>query len=289
MNEPPHACLSDEAALSRAYQAMLLARRFEEKAGMLYALGRQAQPCLLGIGMEAAWAAIASVVQHGDRILASPAHHGLRLALGAGPAVLFRELAAGSPEAAPTPDAWAEVQPNTGAAVHAAAQDHAVEEARRHTGTITVAVRPASSIAAYMHSLTGQSGNEAPASQLHIIICPDDVDRGALDECQREHPVRMIDGTDVLAISEVLRQERLDARVAGGSPRPVIVIRTPAFQGHANRGARRNSPGTVPADPLKTTRQYLADRQCVAEADLAALEARIRDAIAEAAHVINGD
>ena len=53
-----------------AYRTMLLIRRFEEKAGQLYALGAVHGLCPLSIGQEASIAGVVMAASPGDQVIA---------------------------------------------------------------------------------------------------------------------------------------------------------------------------------------------------------------------------
>ena len=74
-----------------AYRMMLLIRRFEEKAGQLYALGMIAGSSPLSIGQEALITGLAMAARSGDRFVAAHRTHGLMLALGVSPEAILAE------------------------------------------------------------------------------------------------------------------------------------------------------------------------------------------------------
>jgi pyruvate dehydrogenase E1 component alpha subunit len=75
-----------------AYRSMLLIRRFEEKAGQLYALGAINGVCPLSIGQEAAVTGTLMAARPTDPIVSSLRSHGHMLARGIPPDVIFAEL-----------------------------------------------------------------------------------------------------------------------------------------------------------------------------------------------------
>ena len=68
--------------LAEFYRKMLLIRRFEEKAGQLYGMGKIGGFCHLYIGQEAVVVGITSVRQAGDQTITSYRDHGHMLACG---------------------------------------------------------------------------------------------------------------------------------------------------------------------------------------------------------------
>jgi pyruvate dehydrogenase E1 component alpha subunit len=75
-----------------AYRAMLLIRRFEEKAGQLYGMGFIGGFCHLYIGQEAVVTGIQMALKEGDQIITSYRDHGHMLAAGMDPKGVMAEL-----------------------------------------------------------------------------------------------------------------------------------------------------------------------------------------------------
>jgi pyruvate dehydrogenase E1 component alpha subunit len=71
---------------------MLLIRRFEEKAGQLYGMGKIAGFCHLYIGQEAVVTGFVEASQKNDKMISSYRIHGHMLALGADPNTIMAEL-----------------------------------------------------------------------------------------------------------------------------------------------------------------------------------------------------
>lgn len=76
-----------------AYRTMLLIRRFEEKAGQLYAFGDIGGYCHLSVGQEAVAVALALAAATGDQIVTGHRCHGHLLARGGDPRAIMAELA----------------------------------------------------------------------------------------------------------------------------------------------------------------------------------------------------
>ena len=74
------------------YKKMLLIRRFEEKAGQLYGMGKIGGFCHLYIGQEAVVVGITSVRKPGDQTITSYRDHGHMLATGMNPKGVMAEL-----------------------------------------------------------------------------------------------------------------------------------------------------------------------------------------------------
>lgn len=76
-----------------AYRTMLQIRRFEEKAGQLYAFGDIGGYCHLSVGQEAVAVALALAAATGDQIVTGHRCHGHLLARGGDPRAIMAELA----------------------------------------------------------------------------------------------------------------------------------------------------------------------------------------------------
>src|ERR1700752_1272799 len=75
-----------------AYRAMLLIRRFEEKAGQLYGMGFIGGFCHLYIGQEAVVVGMQMAVERGDQVITAYRDHGHMLATGMEPKGVMAEL-----------------------------------------------------------------------------------------------------------------------------------------------------------------------------------------------------
>jgi pyruvate dehydrogenase E1 component alpha subunit len=91
---PAHAGMVAAAAARElaAYRAMLLIRRFEEKAGQLYGLGAISGFCQLCIGQEAAIVGLHMASKPGDQMITGSRSHGHMLARGLDPKRVMAEL-----------------------------------------------------------------------------------------------------------------------------------------------------------------------------------------------------
>jgi pyruvate dehydrogenase E1 component alpha subunit len=83
---------SRKADLLRAYESMLLIRRFEEKAGQLYGMGLIGGFCHLYIGQEAVVVGVQMALSPGDEVITSYRDHGHMLATGMEPRGVMAEL-----------------------------------------------------------------------------------------------------------------------------------------------------------------------------------------------------
>ncbi|PCJ09360.1 MAG: pyruvate dehydrogenase (acetyl-transferring) E1 component subunit alpha [Rhodobacteraceae bacterium] len=78
--------------LTEHYRAMLMIRRFEEKAGQLYGMGLIGGFCHLYIGQEAVVVGLEAAAEEGDKRLTSYRDHGHMLACGMEPGGVMAEL-----------------------------------------------------------------------------------------------------------------------------------------------------------------------------------------------------
>ena len=78
--------------LKKAYQEMLLIRRFEEKAGQLYGMGLIGGFCHLYIGQEAVAVGVQMALNKDDAVITSYRDHGIMLATGSDPKTVMAEL-----------------------------------------------------------------------------------------------------------------------------------------------------------------------------------------------------
>jgi pyruvate dehydrogenase E1 component alpha subunit len=82
----------DRDELLRAFRAMLLIRRFEERAGQLYGMGLIGGFCHLYIGQEAVVVGMQLAIDDGDQVITSYRDHGHMLATGMDPKGVMAEL-----------------------------------------------------------------------------------------------------------------------------------------------------------------------------------------------------
>src|SRR5437868_3756753 len=83
---------SGKAEMLEYYRAMLLIRRFEEKAGQLYGMGLIGGFCHLYIGQEAVVVGMQATLETKDQVITTYRDHGHMLACGMDPAGVMAEL-----------------------------------------------------------------------------------------------------------------------------------------------------------------------------------------------------
>ncbi|KCZ99159.1 pyruvate dehydrogenase complex, E1 component, pyruvate dehydrogenase subunit alpha [Hyphomonas polymorpha PS728] len=81
-----------KAEMLAFYREMLLIRRFEEKAGQLYGMGKIAGFCHLYIGQEAVVTGMQACLKEGDQVITGYRDHGHMLACGMDPNGVMAEL-----------------------------------------------------------------------------------------------------------------------------------------------------------------------------------------------------
>lgn len=82
----------DPKLMLKAYEEMLLIRRFEEKAGQLYGMGQIGGFCHLYIGQEAVAVGVQLALHKNDAVITSYRDHGQMLVMGSDPKVVMAEL-----------------------------------------------------------------------------------------------------------------------------------------------------------------------------------------------------
>jgi pyruvate dehydrogenase E1 component alpha subunit len=83
---------ADKVEILKYYRDMLLIRRFEEKAGQLYGMGKIAGFCHLYIGQEAVVTGVQACLKDGDQVITGYRDHGHMLACGMDPKGVMAEL-----------------------------------------------------------------------------------------------------------------------------------------------------------------------------------------------------
>lgn len=83
---------ASKAEMLQYYRDMLLIRRFEEKAGQLYGMGKIAGFCHLYIGQEAVVTGMQACLKDGDQVITGYRDHGHMLACGMDPNGVMAEL-----------------------------------------------------------------------------------------------------------------------------------------------------------------------------------------------------
>ena len=87
-----HSKLIPDTRAIELYEKMYLARRFEEKAGQMYGMGKIAGFCHLYIGQEAVIAGIYAAIEKKDQVITSYRDHAHAIFAGTDPKYVMAEL-----------------------------------------------------------------------------------------------------------------------------------------------------------------------------------------------------
>jgi TPP-dependent pyruvate/acetoin dehydrogenase alpha subunit len=98
------------------------------------------------------------------------------------------------------------------------------------------------------------------------------------------YTVRQVDGVDAWGVAEAFNAARAD--VLAGRARPLMMILTPPYVGHARKAGERTVSRRDLPDPLSDCRRGLVASGAMTETALAGMEASVRDEIAEAGRLL---
>ncbi|MEQ1576883.1 MAG: thiamine pyrophosphate-dependent enzyme [Hyphomicrobium sp.] len=266
----------------RAYQIMLLIRRFEEKAGQLYALGKIFSLDPLSIGQEAVAAGLALAAGPLCIMIAGPRPHGLMLASGVPPGPLMAALLSGDPQDRSRLDG--PVLPASGSPALTLSKV-AAACGREHAAVWCVGEGAGAGETDALIKVIAHAASQGPPILFVIENTGFDVpDAGlctakpsALFELCAEAGIKtsQVNGLDVRSVKaaaqEALSHVRHDARVNGGSC-VVLEILTYRYKGHAN------TPGHCVRieRPREETDPVAKARARIAAAGGASTEARLK-------------
>jgi pyruvate dehydrogenase E1 component alpha subunit len=290
----------DELSL---YRAMLLIRRFEEKAGQLFGMGLIGGFCHLYIGQEAVVVGMRLAAGPRDQFITSYRQHGHLLACGADPKAVMAEMTGrrgglsggkgGSMHMfAPEYEFYgghgivaAQVSIGTGLAFANAYRgdgrvcvaffgDGAADQGQI-AESFTMASRWRLPIVYVIEN--NRSHPEAEGSEATILAR-----RGAAFDI----PGEQVDGMCVQSVRDAGERAILRAREGAG---PMILeMRTERYRGHSMADPskyRRKDEGraSLAPDPLERLREKILIAGLAEEADLKAIDARVRSIVGEAA------
>jgi pyruvate dehydrogenase E1 component alpha subunit len=255
------------------FAAMLRLRRFEEKAGMLYALGSLGRPCPLGIGQEGALAALAASLEPGDTLLALDSRPTIELALGSDAAAAFQNLV---PQASQTEPPVALLR-LPGEPPRRLPQIEALALAAHRDGPVIVLASDADKLHACWPQL--------PARVLPILLVTADR-KPAQWPLPQNWRVRECDGANVATLLDAMAGVRSDHR--SGLAELALAIVTPPYAGHARDGGRRAAAKrNDTTDPISLYRLWLVSSKGLSEAEAAGIEHSIREEVAAAGRTIS--
>lgn len=271
----------DASQLIEFYRTMLLLRRFEEKAGVLFALGTLSSPVPRNIGREAVFAAIGALARNGDGNLLvastfpSPA---LCLTLGGPPEHVLRAISdGGSYHNGETNVPSGPYHDNL--FVHDVRQPLPQKVAFLPGDLASTGARPSILLTeAHAGGIAGGSVDRAFANPTVTAVVMPASQCPAPGSVIEDGTVRVVSGGDPLALYCMFSN-----LIAGGPPGSTVWVATPEFRGHQSLPDRARDRDARGADPLNLCRQKLLDLGLQTPDDLKASEDAIRREVVAAA------
>jgi pyruvate dehydrogenase E1 component alpha subunit len=293
--------------LLRLYRAMLLIRRFEERAGQLYGMGLIGGFCHLYIGQEAVVVGMQAALQPGDAVITSYRDHGHMLASGMDPRGVMAELTGRS----------GGYSKGKGGSMHMFSREknfyggHGIVGAQVPIGTgLAFAHRynqkPLISVTylgdgAVNQGQVAESFNMAALWKLPVVYVIENNKYGMGTSVRRAAaggelykrgepygiPGNQVDGMDVLAVKEAGLKAATHARTGEGPY--ILEMMTYRYRGHSMsdpakyRSKEEVSEVRTKHDPIDHARQLLLDGGIADDGALKAIDKEIRDIIADAA------
>jgi pyruvate dehydrogenase E1 component subunit alpha len=283
-----------------AYRTMLTIRRFEEKAGQLYALGAIRGRCPLTIGQEAVITGMIMAAAPGDQVITGARNNGQMLALGIPPERILAELMGRS----------IGLSGGRGGSMHMFATEHGfygahtvpgtspaygagIALANRYKGRTSVCLSFFGDVAA-TKGRVGEAFQIATLWSLPVVFVIDNavppeaappVVQNASERSDRPAPASIprqsVDGIDV-------REARLAGRAAlararaGGGP-TILDMQTFRYRGHDTNRTGTLERRREDTDPVYRARARILHHAVATERDLKGIEREVRDRIAAAA------
>ncbi len=310
--KPPKASTVPVKQLLHDYREMLLIRRFEEKAGQVYGMGKIAGFCHLYIGQEAVVVGIQSALSPQDTVITAYRDHGHMLACGMDPGGVMAELMGRATG----------YSKGKGGSMHMFSREknflggHGIVGANVSLGTgIALAHQykktDAVSVTYYGDGTANQgqvfeSFNMAGLWKLPVLYIIENnqygmgtsVERHAADHHKlydRGHsfgiPGHVVDGMDVLAVREA-GKKALEYIRSGNGPM-ILEMKTYRYRGHSmsDPGQYRSKAEveTVKSesDPIERVRKLLRNRD-VSDDEIKKIDKDIKAIIAQAVEFADG-
>ena len=286
------------------FENMLLQRRFEEKAGQLYGQQKIRGFCHLYIGQEACSSGSVTALEEGDKYITAYRDHGFPLALGTDPNKVMAELfgketgttkgkggsmhifdkergfagghgIVGGQIPLGAGIAFAEKYLETGKVCLCLFGDGAIRQGAFHE-TVNMAVTwklPVIFVVENNGYAMGTSvARSSNVTELYTIGDAYDI------------PSEPVDGMNVEAVHDAV--ERAAARARKGEGPTFLEFRTYRYRGHSMSDPQKyRSKEEVESyklqDPIEYVRGVILDNNLATEDDLAALEAKIKEVVAE--------
>ena len=289
------------------FESMLLIRRFEEKLGLLVAIGVLEAHGNTSVGKEALRVGTASAARPADLIVSSTGCIGPLLAKGVDPKIVFEGLAdAGRRTSAGEVVAFDETAATHFDCIDCASASvgfaHAVSAARKNRAKsdprvclVTIESTDASAV-----GMT-EALREAVEGRLAIVViventesqtAPRDAGSGLalIQAIVKKNAIAFasIDGIEVRNVRAAIL-DALDRARRGGGP-SLVEVRTWAWVGHGATDPRA-TPGVIPrpreeTDPVERARARILSSQISTESKLAALDKKIRERVRAAANAL---
>lgn len=250
---------------------MLRLRRFEEKAGMLYAMGTLATPCPLGVGKEAATAALAAAAAS-NVVLAIDPSPVVDVALGLSPSSAFERLVT----ARSGEDANLALLSEPGRPPVHLDEAAALARARAADTPLLLLASRSDDLARFAEVL--------PSPCLIVLMLPADR-RPSAWETPPAIAVRECDGANLETVQQAIARAGSEAQERHS--RICLSVLTPPYAGHARSAAGRTTSRRDTLDPIALYRQRLLQTGRLTEPAADAMEAVVRDEIAVAARALN--
>jgi len=293
--------------LHKHYRAMLLIRRFEERAGQLYGMGLIGGFCHLYIGQEAVVVGMQAALQPGDTVVTSYRDHGHMLACGMDPRGVMAELTGRS----------GGYSKGKGGSMHMFSRDknfyggHGIVGAQVPIGTGLAfahrySAKPLVSVTylgdgAVNQGQVAESFNMAALWKLPVVYVIENNKYGMGTSVQRAAaggelykrgepygiPGMAVDGMDVVAVKQAGLNATAHAR-AGEGPF-ILEMMTYRYRGHSMSDPAKYRPKEelnemrTKHDPIDHVHQLLVDGGMSDDDKLKAIDKETRDIIADAA------
>ncbi|MBY0423071.1 MAG: pyruvate dehydrogenase (acetyl-transferring) E1 component subunit alpha, partial [Parvularculaceae bacterium] len=293
--------------LLKYYEDMLLIRRFEERAGQLYGMGHIGGFCHLYIGQEAVVVGVEAVKKKGDQVITAYRDHGHMLACGMDPKGVMAELTGrsggysrgkgGSMHMFSKTEEFYGGHGIVGAQVPLGA---GLAFANKYRGNGSVSLTYLGDGASNQGQVF-EAMNMAMLWKLPVVFIIENNQYAMGTSVQRAHsdthlyrrgaafgiPGMEVDGMDVLLVREAAREAIGHARDGKGPY--VLEMKTYRYRGHSmSDPAKYRTREEVDevrehSDPIKRCEAKIIAAKFASEADLKAIDGRIRDVVKEAA------
>lgn len=286
------------------FESMLLQRRFEEKAGQLYGQQKIRGFCHLYIGQEACSSGAVSALEQGDKYITAYRDHGFPLALGTDPNKIMAELygketgttkgKGGSMHIFDKERGFAGGHGIVGAQIPLGA-GIAFAEKYRDTGKVCLCLFGDGAI---RQGAFHETVNMAVTWKLPVIFVVENNGYAMGTSVARSSnvtelytigdaydiPSEPVDGMNVEAVHDAV--ERAATRARKGEGPTFLEFRTYRYRGHSMSDPQKyRSKEEVESykmlDPIEQVRATILENNLATEDELAAIEAKIKEVVAE--------